>query len=220
MDKDIRDSILSNSCAELLTIPICTIKTNYQIGNYNKIFDCVKDIYRNRGFYGFFSASFPSIISRIIVSSSRYTTYNLLERKDNHSSKALHSTLSGVIISLITHPLDNIKVHIQMNNFKFDHLYNGYRWTFIKNCISGPIFIYTYKFNSELFDNMYLSAISTSLINTTLFHPIDYLKTSDIMSVKIKHIFKGLSLNLLREVPYFLIFIVVLSECKKTEKKD
>lgn len=217
MDRDIRDSILANSCAEFLTIPICTIKTNYQIGSHNNILSCIKNIYKSRGIYGFFSASIPSIGSRILFSTSRYTTYNLLERKDNHLSKSIHSMISGVIISLITHPIDNIKVHMQMNNLKFNHFYNGYKWTFLKTLCSGPLFIYTYKFSNQIFnDDLIITAISTSIITTTILHPIDYLKIEGIYYPlkKIDHIFKGLSLNLLREVPYFVIFICILSKCK------
>ena len=65
--------------AELLTLPICTIKTIYQNNPYFNTVETIKHIYKQNGYIGFFSASTPAIIAQVISTSSKYTFYQKIK---------------------------------------------------------------------------------------------------------------------------------------------
>ena len=58
-------SSLATSIAELATLPICTIKTNYQNTHSNSIINTAKSIYSRGGIKPFYAASVPAIFGQV-----------------------------------------------------------------------------------------------------------------------------------------------------------
>lgn len=227
MLSDFINSSLATTLAEIVTLPICTTKTNFQNGTYKNIRTTISSIYNSRGIKGFYKASFPSVSGQVLSTASKYTVYRKLNEINNShwSMKYLNGILCGLSVSLITHPLDAIKVHMQMDTkelmkkFSLKFFYSGYKWSFIKTCISGPLFFPLCDFCKEETGSIFYGSMMASIIATTIMHPVDYFKTrglygNDII-FGIKSWFRGLSLNLMRIVPHFIIVMTTIDYLNK-----
>lgn len=217
MFKDIRNSVIATGVAEFLTLPICTCKTVYQNSNHNSIKYTVNDIYSRLGIKGFYQASLPAISSQIFSTSSKYVLYRKLESsKVLSDNKFINGAISGVVSSLFTHPLDFIRVHWQMNaDFQvkhFDALYRGYSKTFSKVIVGSSLFFPLTDLAKTKTDNIILASLLSGIVSTIVIQPIDYLKTRHIygLSLYSESPYKGLSLNLLRVVPHFMIVMTCI----------
>ena len=74
-------SSIGTAFAEIITLPICTVKTNYQVNlHYKSIFDVIKDIYKKNGFIGFYNASLSAVSSQIISTSVKFTFYDYIKK--------------------------------------------------------------------------------------------------------------------------------------------
>lgn len=124
--------------AEILTLPICAIRTNYManvksIIKDNSLSDSERkipkvsirqvtmNIYNQRGLYGFFNATAPAVMSQILSSSSKYTMYEGFKHyygngDNNFGKNALFGTISGVSGGLITAPFDRARALRQHND--------------------------------------------------------------------------------------------------------
>ena len=90
-------SLVGTSIAEIATLPLCTIKTNYQNNMNNSIKTVSKDIYNKYGIRGFYKASFPALGSQLLSSSTKYVFYHVLEdQKFQYSNKFLNGCISGI----------------------------------------------------------------------------------------------------------------------------
>lgn len=116
---DLLSSAVATGCAEILTLPICTIKTNYQNSSSTNIGRTIRMMYAQGGARVFFQASVPAISSQIFSTSSKYFLYRGLEHKFNPTNnpykRVLHGVTSGLVSTILTHPLDFVKVHWQMS---------------------------------------------------------------------------------------------------------
>ena len=241
--KHIKASVIATCIAEIVTLPLCALKTNYQNVDGKTIVATLKSLWKNYGIKGFYNASAWAISSQILSTASKYTLY----RKIQHSSpnKFIAGAIAGFIGSIMTHPFDVLKIHFQTHNPFMRELrkegiklfYRGYSKSFAKAVGGSMLFLPLYDtFNDYFLANKYLlsintstsviagmSAISSSVISTTLIQPIDYMKTRHVMNHNYKHVvpgtlslkhfkpyFKGLSLNLLRVVPHFFITMTAI----------
>ena len=76
---DLIASAVGTSIAEVITLPICTLKTNYQTNlNHKNLIECAKHLYKVNGIQIFYRASFSAIGSQIVSMSTKYTFYNLI----------------------------------------------------------------------------------------------------------------------------------------------
>jgi hypothetical protein len=216
---DIISSSIATCIAELVTIPIYTVKTNYQNTNM-KLLGCVGGIYSKYGIKGFYNSSGIAIFSQILSTSIKYTLYQKF--KPQLPSKILAGTISGICSSVVTHPIDVIKVHLQMhtplniNNISI--FYRGYSKSLFKSSVGTSCFFPLYDIFNEKLQNNTLSALYSSILSTIILQPIDYMKTRQIYGLHIGYnpifYYKGLSLNLLRIVPHFMITIMVIEYLK------
>lgn len=227
--KNIFYSSTATAFAEFATLPICTIKTNFQNINDMKIkpsiIDVTKKVYKRGGIKSFYAASYPAIGGQIFSTTSKYTLYRYFDSNPNYpvKNKFLNGLTAGVISSVFTHPMDVIKVHLQMgqrlDNFK--NLYRGYSKTFTKIAISSSIFFPLYDTIKAKVNNPYLSAGCSGVVACVLMHPIDYLKTRHMAGLDLYCglnpfvYYRGLSINLLRIVPHFVITMGVIEGMKK-----
>ena len=146
---DFINSSTATILAEIATLPICTTKINFQNGTHINIRSTILSIYNTRGIKGFYKASLPSVSGQVLSIVSKYTLYRKLNEINNShwSMKYLNGILCGLAVSLITHPLDVIKVNMQMNtkelikkfSFKFFYFCNK-NSHLLKKFISGTQF--------------------------------------------------------------------------------
>lgn len=212
--------------AEIVTLPICTIKTNYQNALHKvTIAQVTTNLWTNYGYRGFYNSTTIALSSQIFAVTSRYVLYRHINTKVDNLM--LSGLCSGILTSLVTHPLDVLKVHMQMNTtFITEYkkigakiLYRGYSKTFSKYATGSMCFLpirdILIKHN---IDNTYASLIS-AVTSTIITQPFDYLKvrqTYGIYSNTYSLWFKGLSLNLCRVVPHFTIMMGVSDYVEKT----
>jgi hypothetical protein len=214
LGKDLLYSSVATVVAEISTLPACTIKSVYQNSGSNSITQVTKEIYNKNGLKGFYNASYPAILAQTYSTSSKYVIYRYLE--NNHDSdhkkesssalkKMMNGLISGVLTSIITHPMDILKIRMQINpislslfnnltyqikNIKtFKEYYKGYTATLGKVAIASSLFfpckeLYYDKLKRyEYFTPMQLSFLSSTgaaFTATIANHPVDYLKTTII----------------------------------------
>ena len=146
---DIINSMTTTGIAEIMTLPICTLKTNYQNTNQLPMSTVAKNIYNNGGIMAFYRASPAAIGSQIFSTSSKYFLYRFLENKQYpYTNKVFNGMIAGLISSLMTHPIDSIKIHLQMNSSFIEAVkkngpmlfYRGYSKSFTKTLVSSSLF--------------------------------------------------------------------------------
>lgn len=216
--------------AELVTLPICTIKTNFQNTTHTTLWQTIKHIYAYGGWKAFFRASYPAVLSQTFSTSSKYVSYRYISSLnllgDNPiCNSILSSILSGIGSSLVTHPMDFIKIHYQMCEKQNEtvwkkivdsrgkSLYNGYSKTFGKVVLGSILFFPMFDYFHTKTSNAVLSSALTAILATIIIHPVDFLKTRQIYGLDIfrgvtsmtTYYYKGLTANMARIVPHFII---------------
>ena len=235
-DKNINNfysSLIGTGLAEIITLPICTAKTNFQNSNQQSIKTLTKNLYQQHGIKIFYNASFPAIMGQMISTSSKYTLYKFLTTNEKNpiKNKFLNGMIGGVTSSLITHPLDVVKVHLQMK-YNFSNVlreegiklfYRGYSKTFTKIAISSSCFFPIYETINEKIDNPMMASTFSGFLSAIIMHPADYLKTRHMSGKPLYQglnpliYYRGLSLNLLRIVPHFMITMTTIEYLKKID---
>ena len=220
-------SSFATGIAEISTLPICVLKTNFQTDKQLAIPHLIRNIYQTRGIKGFYSASIPALSAQIISTSGKYTLYRI--GTSNDVPKIISGIGSGVVISVITHPLDFIRIALQrgegiselMNNNGLKTFYRGYSKNLTKVVIGSSLFFPIYDFSKSIVDNPIYASMSSAVISTIIMQPFDYIKTRNIAGLKwyqgmnpIKY-FKGCSLNLLRIVPHFTIVMTLTEKLRE-----
>lgn len=230
---NLTSAAVATTLAEVLTLPICTVKTNYQNTTGVNVTQTIANVYRAHGLAGFIKASPPAVASQVLSTSSKYCLYRYFNNDSSLlSNKMACGAISGILSSLLTHPFDTVRVHVQMkdrlsliNLIKTESpliLYRGYSKSLAKVCVGSSLFfpLYDYiKSNLET-NNPMIPAMLSAVLATTLVHPIDYLKTRQIYGLQLYQsrsflfYYKGLSLNLCRVVPHFTIVMTIIELLK------
>ena len=210
----------ATAIAEFMTLPICTVKTNFQnTENMNQrkpIPQVVSEIYRRGGIRTFYKASFPAIFGQMFSTTSKYVLYRYFENNRDYPirNKFINGMTAGLISSLATHPMDVARVYLQMGQSfpkAFAHYYRGYSKTILKIAISSSLFFPLYDTFKKRIENPTLSATASGVVATICMHPVDYLKTRHMAGLRLYDgynpmtYYRGLTLNLLRIVPHFAI---------------
>lgn len=222
--KNIYSSALSAGIAELATLPICTLKTKYQNNNQNlNIRYLALQMYKQEGIPSFYRGCLPAVVSQSLSTSSKFVLY----RHINNSyieNKFLAGLVSGVCATLFTHPVDTFKIHWQMNDpFLYRAtrdpklLYRGYSKTLFKYSLGSMLYLPIYDTVMDRTKNPALSSFVSAITSTIILQPVDYLKIRHIYGqdlYKQSNFSKGLSLNLLRVVPHFMITMVIIEKVK------
>lgn len=215
--------------AELITLPICVVKTNYQnacLKHPTTINQTIKNMITNSGFRVFWSATGPALFSQMLSISIKYVLYKEIYQKINNSLLAGLST--GIIASLVTHPIDLIKVNKQMQTAFLPKLratgpkifYQGYSKTFLKYSVGGICFLPIRDTLTPHIGNG-LASFSSAVISTIITQPFDYMKIRQTYGLPFFsgynpiYYYKGLTLNLLRIVPHFTIMMIITDKIEK-----
>lgn len=216
------NSAVATVVAEVMTLPICTIKTNYQ-NSKTDLKSVVRSIYQRGGLAAFYKASLPAIGSQVFSTSSKYVGYRWLDKNFNFYAP-VNGLISGLVTSLVTHPIDSVKIYWQMGDKFLPDLrqhglrlfYRGYSKTFSKMAISSPLFFPMFDYFNNYFKNPLLASLSTATIATIIMHPVDYLKTRHIYGLPLYEsmnplsYYRGVTLNLARIVPHFTIMMTII----------
>jgi hypothetical protein len=223
-------SCIGTLTAEVLTLPVCTIKTIYQNNKNLTIKSTIDSIIKSQGVKGLFTASSPAIITQILSTSSKFTIYEKIKHiRQTDSSSIIDNSINGIISgltgSLLTHPFDVWKNftqrnenywahinHLRKNNlFQFikSGLYPGYSGSIGKNVALYSTLFPLNDFYKSKFDSIYISAPLTTLTVSLIVQPFDYYKVVKIAGNKPVQPFRGFSLMLARNIPHFTITMVL-----------
>nr|QYA18776.1 mitochondrial aspartate/glutamate carrier protein Aralar/Citrin [Clandestinovirus] len=232
-------SAIATTIAEFATLPICTVKTNYQNTSGITIGGTIRKIYKQDGIVGFYRASLPTIGSQVVSTSSKFMLYRMLEDLNlPYTNKITNGIMAGITSSLVTHPMDYVKVHWQMNKPVRKEiaeqgprvLYRGYSKTVSKVVLSSSLFFPLYDTFATWLKGMNvehwasISAFGSSFVSTLIMHPIDYLKTRHIYAQPLyqgfnpKIYYKGVTLNLARVVPHFTMVMTIVELLNKRSR--
>lgn len=227
------NSAVATAVAEVCTLPICTVKTNYQNGNFSSIRQTVTSIYRSNGVYGFFKASVPAVGGQILSTSSKFFLYRSLQDRFNPEYnpwiRFINGATSGILSSVATHPIDSVRVHWQMNaNVPWREnplvFYRGYSKTLAKVTVSSTLFFPTYDWlHKDRGWSSVAASLTTAFFCTTVLQPLDFAKTRQIYGLERPHFnlapgffrvlrnyYRGVLLNYARIVPHFTIVMFVI----------
>ena len=224
--RDIYSSSIATATAEIVTLPLCTIKTNYQ-NTHTSIRETISIIWKQHGIRGFYRASLPAIASQVLTTTLKYTLYNQLKRECNNF---LAGAMSGILASLVTHPIDVVKVQWQMADNAplrpvlrregWRLFYRGYKQTLIKTTCGSTLFYPLFDLFHE-YTNAFLASMASAVVSTTITQPIDYMKVRRMYGLSLNGwtilpYYRGLSLNLLRVVPHFTITMTMIDYLKRS----
>ena len=210
--------------AEIITLPICTIKTVFQNNTNYTIYNSINSIYRVNNIKGFFQASTPAILSQVLSTSTKYTIYEYMKkhRKIENSdimNNIFNGMISGLFGSIIAHPFDVWKIQKQnnksfikllknsMKNNKLitSGLYLGYFGSFGKNLVLYSTLFPLNDYYKSKFDSIWISAPLTSVTVSFLTQPFDYYKVVVTSGGTLSKPYRGYSLMLARAIPHFAI---------------
>jgi hypothetical protein len=234
-----KTSILASSIAEIITLPICTIKTIYQTNlKYASIKSAAAEIYRSRGIAGFYNSSAWAVLSQTTSTATKFTAYSYFQiyRKtpqENLFGNMINGMMSGIISTIFVHPIDVVKVHKQ-NNFNFlkelklvgpKLFYRGSSKSLTKNIILTSLIFPFYDFYKYHIKNIYIASICSAITASLILHPIDYLKIRQISDQQlypknsgIRYYYRGFHINLMRVIPHFMITMACIEYFKKQTK--
>jgi hypothetical protein len=214
MKRNIMVSSVGAVTAELLTIPVCTIRTNYQtkIDNSLSTWGYIKNIYARGGIKSFYNASWASSCSQVGSLAIKYTAYenikyirnkNKTEIKHEFLNNCVNSVASSWIASVFHHPFDVTKIHIQrgdkiMDQIKIDGWFKtlsaGYSKTLVRNTCVSIIFplhdmykklLTQYDFEST--SKTILAPILTSATSTLTLYPLEYVRNRQMVGLSWRH---------------------------------
>jgi hypothetical protein len=232
MFKDLFASSTGALIAEFVTLPICSIKTNYQVYNQS-IPDTAKHIFKTYGVKGFYNASISALFAQVVSTSSKYTFYNMVRDyrqtdKSDYKNNLVNGAISGIFSIIITNPFDVIKNHHQRNVHFLQELkkfgppifYRGIFESASKSLLISTILFPTYDLYGSFTDKKWVQAVSTTCTITLISQPLDYIKVRKIankpifMGFNILKYYKGLSLNLMRTIPNFTLTMLIIEKIK------
>jgi len=215
------------TAAEIITLPICTLKTIYQTQNESlSIKNTITKIYKDRGIIGFYDAKYTAILSQTLSTVSKFGFYQIIKdyRKTQNNdilNNSINGAIGGILGSLLSHPIDVLKNYQQRNNNQYftdlkkniiGTLYKGYTQSILKNILLYSSLFPIYDFyKSNISTNPLIVSPLTTLTITLYLQPIDYIKVNLIAGNKIliKNLYKGMSLHLMRSIPHFMITMTI-----------
>ena len=224
-------SAAATGVAEIITLPICTIKTNHQTKTTINIPTTIRTIYNRSGVFGFYRASAPALGSQILSTSLKYSIYLQLQNavgKNDPVSNVAYGLVAGVSTSLLTHPIEFFKISMQRHVTPMQEVrlfgpgvvYRGYSKNIFQVVISSILFFPVYDTVNRKVQSPLIASFISACISTTLMQPVDYAKTVHIAGGRWNHgfslapYFRGYTLNMLRVVPHFVIVMTIAEAVK------
>lgn len=229
-------SCIGTLTAEILTLPICRIKTIYQNNKKLSIKSTIDSIVKTHGLIGFFNSLKPALITQMVSTSIKFTLYEKIKNirktdKTDIFDNVINGIISGLIGSLISHPLDVWKNFVQRNENYLSHIkksksksfgnliksgiYPGFTGSIGKNIALYSSLFPLNDFYKSKFDSIYISAPLTILTVSLIVQPFDYYKVVKIAGNLPTNPFRGFSLMLTRNIPHFTITMCITESISK-----
>lgn len=234
-------SAVGTVAAEILTLPICTLKTRVQndkavarVHEWQGVLAAVRTIVDKEGSRAFFRASGIAVTTQVFSTASKFTLYSWLQEQynaDRHLARnVLHGIASGWLSCIVTHPLDVWKIHMQMNTALLPAvaanprvLYRGFSKTLSKVTLASALFFPLFDTTKRAVgDRPFVAGLLSGLVSTLIIHPLDCAKTRHAYGQpwfygfsSLRPYYTGLSLNLARTVPHFAIVMGVTAAIEK-----
>lgn len=225
-------SVIGVFSAELVTTPICTLKTVFQTESKNTISSTFQKVCEQRGVLGLFRSFFVASSNQISSQSAKYTLYyqfqlsKTQEEKSNLVTKMKDSLKANVIVTFFSHPVDVTRIMIQRNEsikqqwkqFGWKRFYFGLDKSWLKMVVGATFYMPIYDYMIQNTQNPFLSSLVTATIATTIVHPFDYIKTLKMANKPIPWnlslFHKGLGLHYAKIIPHFVITMCVTEYIK------
>lgn len=237
MWSNLLSSGLAVGVSEIVTLPICTVKTHYQNNSIITIPEAIKFIFNQHGWRGFYNASLPAVGSQIIATSTKYTMYRSLndtefptnQHLSPHGARMCNGVISGFTSSIITHPLDVTRIYWQMKtplmgaiqNQGIKILYRGYSKSIGKIFLGSALYFPLYDyFITHQTSNILTASLGSAVVSTLIIHPVDFLKTRQMYGQPLffgwnpRPYYRGLTLSLTRICPHFMITMSIIEALK------
>lgn len=216
VESKILASSIGVSVAEILTLPICTIKTQYQQGSVVSIKDSIREIYNRSGILGFYRASVPAVSLQIFNSTYKVSMFETIRREYNlNSTKNLiiAGMFSSVSCVILVHPIDYLRACLQVGNKpRLNNCYTGLSQALYKGFLAGGLYLPLRRILMEKYSDMesWKIGIISAAVSTTIVQPFDYFKNYLMTNKKgsvinLKKAYRGYSLNMARVIPHFVI---------------
>lgn len=237
---DLFSSAIGTAVAELITLPICTVKTNYQSNlDHKSIGDVYRNIVKTRGIKGLYDASLSAMGSQIVSTATKFTFYNYIKNKrgtqeNDIMNNVVNGGVAGIMASVLAHPIDVIKITQQnglsyIDEFKktgYKLIYRGYSKSITKHISLTALVFPLYDFYKSKTNNILIACGLSSLTTTVVLHPIDFLKVRHISDKQLyysfnnipdyfKYYYRGVHINLMRVMPHFMITMFLTEKIKK-----
>lgn len=208
--------ILGASIAELITLPICTLKTVHQSNNSKRISESFRLITSRGKILPFFNSSFPAITAQIFTSAYKLAIFNYI-RDYYHITYGLQIIMTCILINIsciiFTNPLDYFRIKLQNgHSIIIKDVYRGFSANMGKAIIGGATYLPIREILKQKFPDKssIMIGATAATISTIIVHPFDFFKTymigaSNGSKIPFRNPYRGLSLNLLRIVPHFTI---------------
>lgn len=233
MQKDIVHSAAGTVAAEMLTQPICALKTNYQVAQVSAstLRGVARDMYARAGWRGFYAGCAPAVAGQVLATTSKYSLYRCFQRLASGSgsypsvtTNVAAGVAAGIGGSLLTHPFEVAKILRQRQvplREEFARsgarlLYRAYSKSLAKTCVGSALFLPMYDAFRAHVSSAALAGMWTAVIATTAMHPLDYLRVRQVSGLPVfvgwnpALYFRGLSVHLMRVVPHFAVTMAVI----------
>lgn len=228
------DSFVCNAIgtltAEIITLPICTIKTVYQNQQQHSARESIRWIYETYGWRGFISASKPALLSQVVSTSSKYGLYQMMkpENPDRMIERMMVGAFSGIIGSFFHHPIDVWKVHVQQGKIwewrKWNTWYSGYMGTISKNIVLYSCLFPFYDFYEEHLPEGWgwMKAPCTTMTVSLFVQPFDYYRVVRMSGGKPdwRKSYRGYGWMVGRAIPHFAITMWMTEQLKKVYHRN
>lgn len=230
VERNVAAVAIATAVAEVVTLPACALKTAVLntpslalVLATRGLAATATTFVAQRGVRALFAASWLAVGTQIFSTSAKWVAYRELQRATNPRGGVLASVVngvaSGVATTLVTHPLDVIKFHVQAGRgarvgFR-DYskvLYRGYSKAVAKVCVGSALFLPLYDAaRAACGGNAAAGAAVSAVVSTCIMHPLDAARNRHALGsrwwygVASAQNWVGLSLNLVRIVPHFVI---------------
>lgn len=231
MDAQFLSATLGASIAEIVTLPVCTIKTCYQADRSQSYSQVIRQIYQRGGLIDFYRASIPAISAQIFTSAYKITLFEYLKaklalQKPEKAQNMWYLMMAGIISSvtclLFTHPLDYFRVSLQVRKqIYLRDIYKGISPGLMKNTLGGMTFLPLRQMFKNWFPETetWKLGLMAAVVSTIIVHPFDFFKTFMMANARgtplpLRNPYHGLGINLCRIVPHFVIMTEIAEKLK------
>lgn len=225
----------------ILSHPFDTIKSNMQTGKHINIYQCYKHNINNFGYTGLYRGMTAPFFGIAFEKSLVFGTYTKVYNITNNYF--ISGLTSGLTCSIITTPIEYIKINKQVSNIKDIKLINVYRGitpNLFREGLGYGIYFSIYNFLINRKENVtplntFVYGGITGSSAWLFIYPSDVIKTNmQLRDSKYKGIidcttqlykkgglcffYKGFSLSLMRSMPLHAGVFFGYELCKKTFK--